>query len=248
MAQSWNADFYGRTSRYVSDLGAPLIALLEPQAGERVLDLGCGDGALTARLIAAGCDVVGVDSSQSMVAAARQRGIDARWGDARKLDFRDEFDAAFTNAALHWVKDAFAAAQSVRRALKAGGRFVGEFGGDGNVEAVRGAIRQVLEARGLDFERLNPWYFPTTEQYRETLTAAGFQVERIELFDRPTPIPGDAAEWLANFGGAFFAPLPLGERIAAVQQAQELAKPLLQGPDGRWTIDYVRLRFRAHAV
>ncbi len=247
MSQQWKAEFYGRTSRYVSDLGAELIELLEPREGERVLDLGCGDGALTAKLVTAGCRVTGVDSSPSMVAAARARGLDARWGDARRLDFSNEFDAVFTNAALHWVKDAFGAAQSVRRALRPDGRFVGEFGGYGNVRTVCGALREALGRSGLDFDRLNPWYFPTAEQYRETLTAAGFQVERVWLFDRPTPIPGDAAEWLANFGGAFLAPLPGPERAAVVAETQRLLEPVLRDEEGNWSIDYVRLRFSARA-
>src|SRR6185437_1744242 len=125
--QEWNASRYAANARFVSDLGQPVLDLLSPQAGERILDLGCGDGALTEKLIAAGAEVVGVDASADMVAAARKRGIDGHVMDAYQLEFRAEFDAVFSNAAMHWMKrDPDAVIAGVRRALKPGGRFASE--------------------------------------------------------------------------------------------------------------------------
>ena len=107
----------------------PVVEWLNPQAGERILDLGCGDGALTLKLKALGCEVVGVDSSPELVHVAQALGLDARLMDGQNLQFKAEFDAVLTNAALHWMKQPDAVIQGVGQALKPGGRFVGEFGG-----------------------------------------------------------------------------------------------------------------------
>jgi len=137
--QDWDPETYAKNARFVANLGLDVLALLAPEPGERVLDLGCGDGALTERLVAAGCSVVGIDSSAAQVTAARARGLDARVGRGESLPFEGEFDAVFSNAALHWIRDADAVVKSVYRALKPGGRFVGELGGAGNVGTIRSA-------------------------------------------------------------------------------------------------------------
>src|SRR5690606_30524386 len=134
--------------------------------GERILDLGCGDGVLTREIAERGCEVVGVDSSPEMVEAARALGTDARLMDGHCLSFESEFNAVFSNAALHWMNRPDEVLEGVARALKPGGRFVGEFGGDGNIREVLRGIRGALGDRGVDFDRLNPWYFPTAEEYR----------------------------------------------------------------------------------
>ena len=145
-SQSWDPDAYARNARFVSDLGAPAVELLAPRAGERILDLGCGDGALTNKLVAMGCDVVGVDSSAPQVEAARRLGLDARVADGARLDFDAEFDAVFSNAAIHWMKRADDVIAGVWRALKPGGRFVAEFGGHGCVETIKRALTDALAA------------------------------------------------------------------------------------------------------
>ncbi len=168
-SQQWNSSRYGKNARFVSDLGEPVVDLLDPQPGERILDLACGDGALTEKIIARGAEVVGVDGSSDMVAAAGQRGIDARVIDAYQLEFASEFDAVFSNAALHWMKrDPETVIQGVRRALKPGGRFVAEMGGHGNVAAITVALCATLEKFGVkDSTALIPWYFPSPDEYRE---------------------------------------------------------------------------------
>ena len=244
--QVWDPERYAIHARFVSDLGAPVVALLDPRPGERVLDLGCGDGALTEKLVAAGCRVVAVDASPRQVRAARGRGLDARVADATALGFDGEFDAVFSNAVLHWIRDPDAALAAIHRALAPGGRFVAELGGHGCVASIRAAFGEVLARRGIDAERLNPWYFPTAEEYRARLEAAGFDVDSIRLFPRPTPLPSDVTDWLETFAQPFLAGVPNGDRPAVLREMRERLEPALKSPDGGWTADYVRLRFAAH--
>lgn len=244
-AQSWEPERYARNARFVAELGRPLIELLDPKPGERVLDLGCGDGALTEVLAGLGLDVVGLDASPEQVAAARRRGLDARVGDGAALDFAAEFDAVFSNAALHWILRPDAAIDGVWRALKPGGRFVGEMGGAGNVERIRTALTAALARRGLDGEAVSPWYFPGPEHYRRKLEARGFAVDSIALIPRPTPLPGAMADWLATFAEAFIHALPAAERAAYVAEVTAALRPALCDAQGNWSADYVRLRFAA---
>ncbi len=244
--QTWDPDRYARNARFVSDLGAPLIELVAPRPGERILDLGCGDGALTERLVACGCSVVGVDGSAEQVAAAKKRGLDAHVMNGESLTFNHEFDAVFSNAALHWMKRADAVIEGVRRALKPGGRFVAEMGGFGCVVKVRGAIKAALARRGIDGEPLDPWYFPTPQDYGGRLQAHGFTIDSIVLFDRPTVLPGTLTAWLETFGEPFTSALPPSERDNLRREVEAALRPTLCGADGIWRADYVRLRFAAH--
>ncbi len=243
--QTWDPERYARNARFVSDLGAPVVELLAPRAGERILDLGCGDGALTGKLVELGCRVVGVDASAQQITAARARGLDARVASGEALDFDDEFDAVFSNAALHWMKRADLVIDGVWRALAPGGRFVGECGGDGCVATIVAALSSALERRGHDARAANPWYFPTVADYRARLEARGFVVASIALIPRPTPLPGDVTGWLETFAESFTGVLPERERAAFLAEVQEELRPELCDADGRWTADYVRLRFAA---
>ncbi len=242
--QDWNAARYRREAGYVSDLGQDVLEWLAPQAGEDILDLGCGDGALSVRIAARGARVTGVDASADMVDACRAKGLDARCCDARALTFEACFDAVFSNAALHWIKPPQAVIDGVGRALKPGGRFVGEFGGFGNIAAIQTALMAVLEKHGLDGRAVNPWYFPTPTAYRGLLEAAGFEVRRIELIPRPTLLPQGLAAWLDLFAQAFLAPAgAAAERVKT--EVVRLLQPVLCDEAGVWTADHVRLRFAA---
>ena len=175
ISQQWNAEDYAQNAGFVPALGDAVLELLAPAPGERILDLGCGDGVLTKKLVAAGANVTGVDHSPEMVAASRALGLDARIADATALPFDAEFDAVFTNATLHWVKaHPEACVAGAFRALKPGGRFVGEFGGHGCVAAVVVALLAELERRGVTDAAVRiPWYFPSADEYRGRLERGG---------------------------------------------------------------------------
>jgi SAM-dependent methyltransferase len=243
--QVWQADGYRKNAGFVADLGVPVVDLLAPKAGERILDLGCGDGRLTAEIARRGADVLGADSSADLLVAARERGVTTIEVDGEGLAFTESFDAVFSNAALHWMSRPDAVIAGVYRALKSGGRFVGEFGGHGNVAAVVTAVLAVLARRGIDGKARHPWYFPTTEDYAGKLSAAGFTVGSISLIPRPTALPTDMMGWLDTFSGAFFTDFEPNDRSEALSEAVALLRPSLCDGQGRWTADYVRLRFQA---
>ncbi|MDQ2930580.1 MAG: methyltransferase domain-containing protein [Gemmatimonadota bacterium] len=244
-SQEWSAERYARNARFVAELGEPVVDWLDPKPSERVLDVGCGDGALTASIVARGAAVVGIDASTSLVAAARGRGIDARVIDAYALPFHAEFDAAFSNAALHWMRDPDRALAGIRRALKPLGRFVGEMGAQGNVAAICTAILAVLRAHDIDGEARWPWYFPSPAEYAERLETHGFAVLRMELIPRPTPLPTGMRGWLDTFAHPFLVGVVGEQREAMLEEMTSLLAPSLRGRDGEWTADYVRLRFAA---
>lgn len=244
-SQTWDPERYARNARFVADLGAPVVELLAPRPGERILDLGCGDGALTEKLVAMGCDIVGVDGSAAQVEAARSRGLDARVGNGEALAVDGPFDAVFSNAAMHWMRHADAVIAGVWNVLRPGGRFVAEMGGAGCVAQIVAALETVLAWRGVDGRALNPWYFPTVEDYRARLARRGFEVTSIALIPRPTPLPGEMTAWLETFAEPFMAPIPPAERATVLADVQEVLRPSLCDASGHWTADYVRLRFEA---
>jgi len=239
----WDAELYARNAGFVAELGMPVVKWLAPRAGERVLDLGCGDGTLSLELVALGCEVVGVDSSPEMIAAARRAGLNAQVMDGRKLAFDDAFDAVFSNAALHWMTSPEAVIDGVWRALRPGGRFVGEFGGHGNVAAIVTALEEGLAARGMRV--VTPWFFPRPDEYRALLEARGFSVSAMRHVPRPTALPGSVEAWLETFARPYIDRLPADARRAFVAEVVETLRPVLCDSRGVWTADYVRLRFSA---
>ena len=248
--QTWNAETYLKNAHFVPVLGQPVLELLNPLPHERILDLGCGDGTLT-ELLASKCgEVVGVDASAEMIAAARARGLDARVLNAKALNFESEFDAVFSSAVLHWVKDdPDAPISGVFRALKSKGRFVAEMGGHGCVAAISTALLAVLERRGVrQPASVIPWYFPTVAEYQRRLQSAGFVVESIQLIPRPTPLPTGMRGWLETFANPFCGALPAESRSEFLDEVTALLKPTLCDNEGNWTADYMRLRFRAIKV
>jgi trans-aconitate methyltransferase len=244
--QHWSAERYAEAAHFVPALGTPVLELLAPEPGERILDLGCGDGVLTEKIAAAGATVIGVDAAPDMITAARARGLDARVVAGQNLTFRREFDAVFSNAALHWMRPPEAVLSGVRRALKPGGRFVAEMGGQNNTAAIMVALSAVVSRRGLDWRHLSPWWFPSADAYRTRLEAAGFTVDDIRIVPRPTPLPAGLEAWLDAFTEDFFGALPSSDRRAALDEVVDLLRPILMDENGTWIADYVRLRFRAH--
>jgi len=244
-SQTWDPEQYARDARFVAELGQPVLELLAPRPGERVLDLGCGDGFLTEKLAALGCRVIGVDASEEQVRAARARGLDARVMSGEALDFEGGFDAVFSNAALHWMKRPAAVIDGVWRALVPGGRFVGELGGVGCVARIEGALVAALERRGIEGRARSPWYFPSDAEYRGHLEAGGFRVRSIALFERPTPLPGDIGVWMETFAQPYLNAVGASERAVLLDEVRKELRPVLCDAHGVWTADYVRLRFAA---
>ncbi|MGI9462847.1 MAG: class I SAM-dependent methyltransferase [Aestuariivirgaceae bacterium] len=245
--QTWSATSYDKHARFVSDMAGAVVDWLAPQPGERILDLGCGDGALTEQLAKMGAEVVGVDASKDLLNRARDRGLDVHYADGHKLAFDEEFDAVFSNAALHWMTEPEKVVKGVVRALRPAGRFVGEFGGHGNVAAIVTAMRATAQRHGGDQTLAGPWFFPSPEVYADMLTAHGFDVRRIGLFPRPTPLKTGMAEWLKLFRKPFFE--QFGDRQEKVlAEVEDLLRPVLCDARGHWTADYVRLRFEAVKV
>jgi trans-aconitate methyltransferase len=243
----WDPSLYQASHSFVWERGRGLVELLAPQPGERILDVGCGTGQLTAEIANAGAEVVGVDSSMAMVAQSRANFPQMQFAEAdvRALAFQAEFDAIFSNAVLHWVKEADQAAAAMSRALKPGGRVVLEFGGHGNTQALLDAVFAVQESLGV--ARSHPWYYPTVGEYAAVLERHGFEVRFATLFDRPIALEGGEsglANWLDMFGNHFVAAFDPERKQDFVRLVEERARPKLH-KDGGWIMDYRRLRVMA---
>ena len=244
-SQTWNPCEYSAHGRFVTDLGANILAWLDPAQGEEILDIGCGDGVLSRQIMERGARVVGVDGSSEMVEAARKRGVPAQVMDATQMTFQHQFDAVFSNAALHWIHDQPALLRGVARALKPGGRFVAEFGGHGNIAAIRVALHAALAHHEMADLMVDDNYFPSVSEYRQLLEGHGFAVEAMELVPRPTPLPSGMRAWLTVFRRGVFDAVPQDLRETILQETLEHLQPALRDSEGNWTADYVRLRFRA---
>ena len=247
-SQQWNAEEYASTGRFVADLGEHLLRLLAPKDGERILDLGCGDGALTERIAAAGAVVTGCDADASMVHAARERKLNVVQADMRALPFQGEFDAVFSNAALHWVREQDAVLSGVRESLVSGGRLVAEMGGHGNIAAIRVALQAVASRFGVDAEAQAQSFFPAVETYTALLEKHSFAVEQIVLTPRPTLLKDGLHAWLRTFRRGVIDALPEKVRGAAIAEVCALLAPVLRDDAGNWWADYVRLRFCARRL
>ncbi len=242
--QAWSAQGYARDAGFVPALGAPLLALLNARPGEQVLDLGCGDGVLTARLMETGAQVTGLEPDPDMARAARARGVQVIEQDAHDPFGAGAYDAVFSNAALHWMRDAPRVLANAFAALRPGGRLVAEQGGFGNVAAVVTALMAALEAGGHKAPARPVWDFPSVTGQRARLQAAGFAVEQIALIPRPTPLPTGIEGWLATFAGPFLAAVPEAAREGVLADCTRRLGALYDPHEG-WIADYMRLRFVA---
>lgn len=242
--QHWDPAAYAAHAAFVPALGAPVLELLAPQPGERILDLGCGDGVLTARLLASGAKVTGIDADPQLAAAARGRGIVVTEQDAHTPFGAEVFDAVFSNAALHWMRDPPTVLSNIAAALRPGGRLVAEQGGFGNVAAVVTALTAALEAGGHPPPDPFPWDFPSPRLLRRRLAAAGLETVQATLIPRPTALPTGMAGWLVTFADPFLAGQDDAARAAL--RADTLRRlSALHDPEEGWIADYVRLRFVA---
>jgi len=239
----WNAKKYNKHADFVSALGMPVVELLNPQKGEKILDLGCGDGTLALELEKFGAEVVAVDLSEDMVAKSKEKGLNAHVMSATELVYENQFDAIFSNAVLHWVKESQLAVKKIHKALKNNGRFVAEFGGYGNIQHIRLAMKEVFSKHKEYGEFVDPWYFPTVTEYQEILESVGFKVEQIELIPRPTPID-DIANWLDIFANGIASNLTDAQKIEFKHEVKAILKDKIYTTEEGWVADYVRLRVR----
>ena len=251
---TWDAGLYDRSFGFVSDFATDMVDLLVPEPGERIVDLGCGTGKLTAAIAAHGADVIGIDGDEAMVERARalHPHLAFQHADGRDFAIEGRADAVFSNAALHWMKeDPPGVIGCVARALRPGGRFVAEMGAYRNVRIITDALYQALAEEGVPAEAIEfPWYFPRTSHYVGLLEDGGFDVTQLRYFARPTPLddcPNGLADWIDMFGRNFTEAAPPGRVPAVIDRAVALTRDRLC-PDGRWVTDYTRLRFVAVRV
>jgi len=246
----WQAAEYSQHAAFVSSMAKDVVALLAPQQGEAILDLGCGDGEIAAYLQSEGCQLTCVDASASMVAAANNRGLMARQLNGHKLDYVSQFDAVFSNAALHWMLEPEKVISGVNKALKNNGRFVAEMGGSGNIATLLNVISAVFKENP-DFGVFNnPWYFPDINTYSALLEKAGFTVESIELIPRPTPLNSGLVKWLEIFASSITEKLNSQQKLLFFTEVEARLTADLHSEEEGWVADYVRLRFKAvkHAL
>jgi len=247
----WDASLYNAKHNFVWKFGSDLVSLLDPRAGERILDLGCGTGHLTAQIAESGAQVVGVDRSAEMVAAARAAYPNLKFeiSDARQLKFRDEFDAVFSNATLHWIHEPELVLQRIWKALRPGGRFVAELGGKGNIRVMQDAFDAALVELGASKAgEVQPWYYPSVSEYSTVAEKNGFEVRFITLFDRPTVLadgPAGLGNWIVMFAGDYLAKAGEVKREEFLGRVEEMLRPKLFR-DGQWWCDYRRLRLVAY--
>ena len=247
----WNANLYNAKHDFVWKFGSDVVSLLDPRAGERILDLGCGTGHLTAQIAESGAEVLGVDRSAEMVAAAQAAYPNLKFEvvDARKLAFDEMFDAVFSNATLHWIHEPEAVLQGIFKALRPGGRFVAELGGKKNIRAMQDAFDSALvELGAAKYGEVQPWYYPSVSEYSMLAEKNGFEVKFITLFDRPTGLADGAAgmrNWINMFGGDYLAKAGEAKHEEFLHVVEEKLRPQLFRK-GQWWADYRRLRLVAY--
>ncbi|MFZ7946176.1 class I SAM-dependent methyltransferase [Neobacillus sp. 19] len=246
----WNADLYDNKLGFVANFGKGIVELLHPQKGERILDLGCGTGDLSCEISKSGAFVTGMDSSEEMIIKARDKYQQIPFIIDNGETFRtnEKYDAVFSNATLHWMKNAENVVESIGMALRDGGRLVAEFGGKGNVQTVIQGITEVLnQDYGINVENRNPWYFPSIGEYSTLLEQYGFKVSYAHHFSRPTPLPDGPKglnHWLNGFADDFFPEFSEEERVVIYEKIKNKIQYNLF-KNGIWVADYERIRIVA---
>ncbi|WP_062107331.1 class I SAM-dependent methyltransferase [Bacillus niameyensis] len=242
----WNSKLYDQSHSFVSRFGQDVVELLAPMAGERILDLGCGTGDLAYQLIEQGAHIVGIDQSESMIREAKEKypHIPFIVEDATAIQFYQEFDAVFSNATLHWIKEAKQVLSCIYNSLKHGGRFVAEFGGKGNVEQITKVVLQQMDQLDINFSKEKfPWYFPSVGEYTSLMEEVGFKVTFAHHFERPTPLEGinGLRNWMEMFGEAFFTEVSAEQKEQIITGMEDQLKATMF-QTGEWIADYCRLR------
>ena len=247
---AWNPDLYKQKHSFVYQYGEDLVEVLCPQPSERILDVGCGTGELTQRISEIGADVVGIDSSEELIVAARRQfpHLPFHHQDATQLTDTDQYDGVFSNAVLHWIQDQEVVTRCLFQVLKPGGRLVVEFGGEGNVQHIREALKVVLQQRGYKRQaQISLWYFPSVGQYATLLEQHGFRIQIAHHYARPTPLvdsKNGIKDWLVMFAGNYLKDISSDEQAVMLNEVQNLLRPTLYR-NQQWYADYQRLRVTA---
>jgi trans-aconitate methyltransferase len=246
--QEWSSENYAKNAAFVAVLGEDLIDILSPKESDTILDLGCGDGALTSKIAKKCKKVVGIDSAPDFINTCKEKGLEAYCVDAVQMEFKGEFDGILSNAVLHWIMEPEKVIQKINTALKPNGKFVAEFGGDGNVANIMNAIENVAPKYGFDAQKLKYWYFPTAKEYGALLEKNGFEVVSIVTFDRPTKLPTDIVGWLNTFAKTYIAAVAPDLRAAFLEDVRLILESKLLNDKNEWVADYVRLRVEATKI
>lgn len=237
-------DMYDSCIGIITELGTPIIEMLDPKPGEKILDVGCGTGVLTREILERGCEVIGLEKTDEMVIAAATLGVDARLADGTELAEDEMFDAVICSGILHWVEDKYRLIRNVWNHLKPGGRIVAECGADGCLRIVREGIKAALAKRGIDYKSRTPWNYCEYNETTQILKAQGFNVEYIARIDKPQKLRGDLKSWLKVCAVSFTQGMPEEEKEAVYNEVETYCKPMLY-KNGSWYLDQVRLRFKA---
>lgn len=246
-SNSWDAKKYSTHADFVSNLALPLIDLLAPKPNEYILDLGCGDGTLALEIQKYNAKVIAVDLSEDMVKKAKSKGLEAYVLSATNLEYKNKFNAVFSNAVLHWVKDSNLAIKQINKVLKPNGRFVAEFGAEHNIEQLVDAIKEVFLKNPQYGIFNNPWNFQSETIYEKLLKNNGFKIDYMEVIKRPTAID-DISNWLDIFANGIISNLNKQDKISFKNEVKDILKPKLYSSQNGWVIDYVRLKIKATKV
>lgn len=246
---TWNATLYDDKHKFVSNYGKNLVSILNPQNGEHILDVGCGTGDLAHDISTSGATVTGIDATESMIEAAKEKypAIHFNVKDAENFSFAPQFHAVFSNAAIHWMKNQQKVVQNCYDALLPNGRFVAELGGAKNIQAIVDAVEEASNRLSIRYDAsLFPWVFPTKEEMEAHLNAADFNVLTMAHYERPTPLVGDDGirNWLEMFSNNMFKNLTNDEKEALYSECERILRPQ-HYKDNSWVVDYWRLRFVA---
>lgn len=246
MENNWDSENYTNHFSFVHRYGSALLDLLTVKPGSFVVDLGCGNGALTAQLQSRGFHALGIDSSSAMLEKAREMHPDLSFqrADACTFSLPQKADAVFSNAVFHWIDDQESLVQNIGANLRPGGQFVFEFGGTGCGETVHRALGSAFAAHDLPYA--NRFHFQSIGTFAPLLEKNGFRVEYATLFDRPTEQDGENGleNWISMFVGAAFAGVDPTTADAIIAEAVAACRPALY-KNGKWFVDYVRLRMKA---
>ncbi len=246
--ENWNAEQYQKQLSFVTELGTQVFDLLAPQSNEIILDLGCGDGRLTSKISKHSKDVIGIDTSQDMINAAKKRGVNAILMNGDSISYKNTFDAVFSNAALHWMSNQRNVLKGVHNALKLGGRFAGEFGGNGNLRTITSAMKMTINQHPKYGEWKNTCVFPTKSEYKALLEEHGFKVSTIKLISRPTTLKTDISEFIKIFSKHLIRTIDERYESDFINDVINVIQPSLFTSETGWQLDYVRLRFLAYKV